>query len=298
MSEFLEPSELLLDASWEAVSKFRSAVGWIEGPVEWESSNGLTQYYAVPVMLKGEEVPYGHIKDMPAHEVEEKLKLWFLDKSTIDYESGEFVVERFGIKYGAVRVWSARCSLGILRETDPHSFYHNSLKDDLNRNRGQALPANERDLANIMNAIHDLEPVINQGLEDYQESRRNMTSEDWRNIRALKHAPYFDNEVDKTSAPKWWGVTVASMGSFLVKASSPIEACLNVEDVLECYGERMAGPVRPHADEIQEVLEEQYKGRKVIEMIPYSTVEWPSDPDNLTEAQIAAFDALVLPDKD
>jgi hypothetical protein len=103
----------------------------------------------------------------------------------------------------------------------------------------------------------------------------------------------FGPEHDRSPSVKWYGVTDISL-VYAVAARTPEEALTQLNEYHhEITGYDLMMPIiTEYPDEIRQQLREKYGERLAVMLIPFSTVEYPSDPDNLTEEQQAAFDRL------
>lgn len=100
-------------------------------------------------------------------------------------------------------------------------------------------------------------------------------------------------EADRSRDVKWYGVTDISL-VYAVAARTPEEALDQLNNYVQAeHGYSLNLPmIMEHTPEAHEELRARYGERLAVLLIPFSNVEYPTDPDNLTEEQQAAFDRL------
>jgi hypothetical protein len=281
--------------SRELLSELKWTIGTFDEPIKWQSQDGLTVIEAEPTRYSEdneEPVPYGKLRDMPIFRLAETMNVWGINRTTLNPDEATILQETFLLHSQRIICASAVGSLAVFEDSTQGEFARNAINGDLRRAQEDPKAASIRDYANLFNALHDLRPVAEQKMEDYFNYLRNMTKEDMRNARAMKHNWIIEPEIDKKAAPKWWGITNISQ-LWLIKASSAEEAVLNLEDHFDMRLEPLLMVFAdPYDDQVQEDLASKYPDDAIRQLIPFSIVEWPKDPDNMTEEQQAAFDKL------
>jgi hypothetical protein len=270
------------------------AIGIFDEPMFWHSADGLSMLQAEPMYHteKDKEVRYGKLKEMPMWQFAQSMNVWILQRATALPEDGSIRIERFLLHAAHTIGAAAVGSLAVIEEGAQGEFANNSLNDDLNRAMDEPSDATIKDYANLMNATFDLKPIIEQKHDEHTQYILNMTKEDKRNYRAMKRDWIIKPELDKKAAPKYWGITYGS-SVWLVRASSADEAVLDLEDQFDtgmeplfmCFAD-------PYDDNTQAELSTKFPDGNIKRLIPYSIVEWPNEPDNMTEEQQAAFNIL------
>lgn len=300
MSERIEFSEVVYSnpevhaaCAGEIIGKLQSGICAFDEPLHWGSSDGMSIYFAEPLEFrKGSEdpVPYGRLRDMTLMGLAQTMQVWRMRRLTFRPDEAAVMQENFIIHPGRAVVTTALGSMAVLEEGVHGDFARNSLNDDLRDIQRNTRPASVRDYANLDNALADLAPLIDQKWKEHSEYLRNMTPEDMRNHRAMKRDLIIAPEEDKTATPKFWGITVGST-VWLVKATSAEKAVLDLEDHFKLGLEPLfLFFADPYNDEIQTMLSKKYADGGIRRLIPWSIVEWPDNPDTMTDEQIAAFD--------
>lgn len=281
--------------SGEILSELKWTIVAFDEPMSWQGSDGLTVIEASPTRFSDEHegpVPYGRLRDMPVFHLAYTMNVWGLMRTTIGPDEATVLQETFLLNAGRAIGASVVGSIAVFEQSTQGEFARNALGDDMSRAMEDPKYATFRDYANLFNAIHDLRPAAGKKRDEYYEYLTNMTKEDMRNFRAMKRDWLIEPELDKKAAPKWWGITNINQ-VWLVKASSAEEAVLDLEDHFDMRLEPlMMVFTDPYDDEVQEELASKYNDDAIRQLIPFSIVEWPKDPDDMTDEQQAAFDKL------
>jgi hypothetical protein len=282
--------------SSEILSELKWAIGTFDEPMHWRSSDGLIMIEAEPIQFSADQpeepVPYGKLREMPVFRLAETMNLWGIRRTTVRPDEATVMQERFLLHAGRIIGVSAVGSIAVFEQTTQGEFARNALEYDMAQALTDPQPATVRDYANLYDAVHDLRPVADKKRDDYYEYLKNMTKEDMRNYRAMKRDWIIQPELDKKAVPKWWGITNVNQ-VWLVKASSPEEAVLDLEDYFDMRLEPLFMVFTdPYDDDIQEELVAKYPDNNIRQLIPFSIVEWPKDPNNMSDEQQAAFDKL------
>lgn len=280
--------------SREIISELKWTIGTFDEPMTWRSSDGLTVIEAEPTQFSDdheqEPIPYGKLRDMPVFRLAEIMNVWGLTRTTINPNEATILRETFLLHAGRAIGASVVGSVAVFEQSTQGEFARNAFDDDMRRAMEDPKHASIRDYANLFNALHDLRPVADKKRDDYFEYLENMTKEDMRNYRAMKRDWIIQPELEKKAVPKWWGITNVNQ-VWLVKASTPEEAVLDLEDHFDMRLEPLFMVFTdPYDDEVQEQLTSKYPDDNIRQLIPFSIVEWPSDPDNMTDEQQVAFD--------
>ncbi len=97
------------------------------------------------------------------------------------------------------------------------------------------------------------------------------------------------NEIERTE-PVWWGITIGG-AAFAVKALNADEAVAKAQETSGCYSFPFMF-AELHGEEYQPQFDERYPKGGTKRIIPFSMVEWPEDPTNMTDEQKLAFERL------
>lgn len=96
--------------------------------------------------------------------------------------------------------------------------------------------------------------------------------------------------------PEWWGITLGST-LYGVKALTADEA---VDKAQSAFADRFGSgfPIffaELHSEDIQPEFNVRYPDRDIVRLIPFSAVEYPEDPNQMTPEQTEAFEKLRRP---
>jgi hypothetical protein len=132
-------------------------------------------------------------------------------------------------------------------------------------------------------------------MDDWSERRRNMTREDKLRERMQKYKLSFPDEPEKLATRRWWYIDEAGAILHAVRAFSPDEAAALLDEHLE---ENRGANLLPLffftacGDDEAKTLDAKFEDRDVVNLIPWSTEEWPTDISQATPEQRAALDRL------
>ncbi len=293
------PPDLYVSVAWnrELIDELRQAISAIDEPMTWESSDGLSVMTAAPVSFPEYplDVPYGRLRQLSDFALRDIMPNWGIMRTTASWDESNVHHERIILTPDFATVASTVGSLAILEESPQGEFARNALFDDARRasEENSDLPATIRDYANLFNAVHDLRPIADKKMEEHLDYLRSMTPAEKRDYRSLMrdwHADP-DPEQDKLRAPKYWAIMYFNQ-LWLVRASTPEAAVLDLEDHLERGIEPLEIFFVDPCEDVQAELSEKYPDGGVKRLIPYSRVEWPDDMNHLTDEQQAAFDNI------
>lgn len=256
----------------------------------WTSPDGKYSYLASIALKAGDDEPdYIRMEHMSGSALNDLYPHWRLGRFSPREATDEGAVQARFTAYLLGR------DVGMLASDEVAVSDHLPLENTLPES---AHMPTHNDYKNVGEAIAHLRIKIDAETEKWRKQFLAMSQEErrhyQRNERALKYSAYFPfSEQDKTAVPKWWGISVGSM-AFAVKASSGVEALLDVEDVFFDGKESLLAIVAPHTEEAQREFDSRYTshGSKTIRVIPFSSVEYPEDPKMMTDEQKAAFDKL------
>lgn len=291
--------EMEMKAVADILSGLKDALIAFDQPLSWTSADGYSIYTAEPRdYLDGSDVPYGRLKHLVSQYVKmETMNEWRVTVTTFRSNYEDVFHQMLYIRPGHTEVATASSSRTVFADDDQGKYARMALDSEL-RDPKNRKPASIRDYANLDNALVDLQPDVWEQWDKYNMYISGMTKEDMRNHRAMMREWIIerpDAEKDKVSAPKWRGIT-SGRALYAVRAATDEEAVLDLEDHLETGLDPLPMFfVEVYGDETQTELQTRHGTGGVHRLIPFSNVDWPEDPENLTPEQEAAFDRLRNP---
>jgi len=285
--------------TWEAVFALKKAASYLEAPsIHWQSRDELSDYIAQPMGEANERVDITRIGQLSLMDFDESFNMWeILKLSAPTSDDEEFKLDRFIIGAGG-RLHITHGTLAKEAFYDEDTFSEALAKvqaDSAFQIELGLTEADELDYAHLADAIFDLQPVNKRAMDDWLERRRNMTREDKLRERMQKYALEFPDEPEKLSARRWWYIDEAGAILHAVRAFSPDEAAALLDEHLE---ENRGTNLLPFffftacGDDEGKILDAKFEGRDVVNLIPWSTEEWPADISHATPEQRAALDRL------
>lgn len=284
-------NEMMYDSAVTAIDRLKGAMMYRKTrELHWFSSDGEYLYSAESPL--DPEINAEDFGDLPWFRTNELMNGWFVRRiqmarvgirATLDAKM--YVVEPSQIE--AVE-WEIPTSLFDPNVDDPLA------EIELNAHYKEALQSpielSERDIADLDNAIYDLNQDTQEFVRELRVRRANMTADEKFRERELRRKWETEPPRNETGQKVWWSISLMSV-LLTVYADTAEEAIQAVEDEYNHGMELMMFFVSIESDETQEKLE-PHKDEKIVRLIPFSNVVWPEDPDNMTDEQRGAFDRL------
>lgn len=276
------------DSTLETVGQLKHALSYMQRPLIWDSNDGAYRYIASPL---DEEPDYATVGDIPIGIFREQFNAWLLLRISAPDVNSDVTFDDFRLFAGQpllanrFEVPSDLVDEEKLGELMDMLEKEHTTQTDLGLNHTHVI-----DYAIVDNAVFDLAPIAKQEFEERLQARLSMTEDERRWERMQKYGWLVGPELDKTGGPKWWGFSEGSV-VHAVRAFSPDEAAAILE---EHHGHELFPLffVELYPDDAQPEFEAKFSGREIVRLIPFSDIEWPDDPESLSEEQKAAFERL------
>lgn len=313
-SEVFPGTQEHVQSAFEITNRLKNAALSLQGDPSWVSLDGASSYMARPLRFRdgdelsdGVEIPYAHLGNISEFVRDSILNAWSINaiiRPSVD-ASSEIGVQRYLFDENAVLMSQHIVSPVMFENSVQGEFLRNMFDEEQRHIPMQA--ASVRDLANLQNALVDLEAIVQADKIERENRIEAMSKQELREIRTQErqaHRFREEREVESLEhdGPAWWkieyGYGYGGMRVYSILADSAEDAVLDLEDyfnmktlIIEEFGS--AYNVKPYDDASQAELSRRYDGKNFVRVFPFSLVEMGHNLDNATDEQRAAHDIAV-----
>jgi hypothetical protein len=157
MSEMQPGGIEYLPTGWILVADLKSAVLQTQAPLEWNSVDGHSAYSATPL---GCDVNYEAVGQMPPMDFAGTMNAWLIKAETVLPDSSEVLVQRYALTLQEMLAATTVTSIAIYDDEVDNTYLQNAITAEIWSQFNAANPAATQDVANVMNALHDLKPIV------------------------------------------------------------------------------------------------------------------------------------------
>jgi hypothetical protein len=285
MTDFDPNEELRLAGRVEhTMHNFRMALSTVAAPLHWDNLITDAEMYAKPI---DEDPNYSMLPHSSIGSIAMRFNTWgmvYVDKT----------VEPPIVTY--YRIDSDEPMAKRTIPTDKLSFTAQDHEKIIEENKDATVLELDKvepyDMYRVLASGASLGPVIDEASKRIVDASRNRTTEENYLIRMATYEPMFAHmEVDKLAGARWWGVTFGAL-AYAVHVSSPEEACVMLEDILET-GVLFGVVAQPYDEKHQAEMTERIGDTKKLQrLIPYFDLPWPDSLEEMTNEQRDAFREL------